>query len=137
MTGVLFCGLLVSLGTITTLFVEFLKSVFNGYKKTYNAQTISLISGVVTGIVGTTMVYIVMGIPFTPVNIVFIVFETIWDGSKDYTNAPVGTPVADENQVWSLIQPHNAANYPGTRPSGLRALWGLLHTKTPKKPNLG
>lgn len=77
MTGVLFCGLLVSLGAITTLFVEFLKSVFDGYKKTYNAQTISLISGVVTGIVGTTMVYIVMGIPFTPVNIVFIVFETI------------------------------------------------------------
>lgn len=56
-----------------------------------------------------------------------------WDGSKDYTNSPVGTPVADENQVWSLIQPHNAANYPGTRPSGLRALWGLLHTKNPEK----
>ena len=77
MTGVLFCGLLVSLGTITTLFVEFLKSVLDGYKKTYNAQTISLIYGVVTGIVGTAMVYIVMGIPLTPVNLVFIVFETI------------------------------------------------------------
>lgn len=65
------------MGAITTLFVEFLKSVFDGYKKTYNAQTISLISGIVTGIIGTTMVYIVMRIPFTPVNIVFIVFETI------------------------------------------------------------
>lgn len=77
MTGALFCGLLISLGAITTLIVEFIKSVFDGYKKTYNAQTISLISGIVTGIVGTTMVYIVMGIPFTPVNIVFIAFETI------------------------------------------------------------
>lgn len=77
MTGALFCGLLISLGAITTLIVEFIKSVFDGYKKTYNAQTISLISGIITGIVGTTMVYIVMGIPFTLVNIVFIVFETI------------------------------------------------------------
>lgn len=77
MTGALFCGLLISLGAVTTLFVEFLKSVFDGYKKTYNTQTISLISGIVTGIVGTTMVYIVIGIPFTPVNIVFIIFETI------------------------------------------------------------
>ena len=30
------------------------------------------------------------------------------------------------------MQPHNAANYEG-RPSTLRALWGLAHTKNPAK----
>ena len=34
--------------------------------------------------------------------------------------------------MWALIQPYNAAHYEG-RPSTLRALWGLLHTKNPAK----
>ena len=55
-----------------------------------------------------------------------------WDAQKDYTGCPVGTPVTDESQVWTLIQPHNAANYQG-RPSTLRALWGLAHTTDPAK----
>lgn len=55
-----------------------------------------------------------------------------FDGKKDYSEYPVGAPVADEGQVWLLIQPHNAAHYAG-RPSTLRALWGLAHTKNPDK----
>ena len=55
-----------------------------------------------------------------------------FDATKDYSACPVGTPVADEGQVWKLIQPHNAANYSG-RPSTLRALWGLCHTTDPAK----
>ena len=55
-----------------------------------------------------------------------------FDATKDYSACPVGTPVADEGQVWTLIQPHNAANYQG-RPSTLRALWGLCHTTDPAK----
>jgi hypothetical protein len=55
-----------------------------------------------------------------------------FDATKDYSACPVGTPVADEGQVWKLIQPHNAANYQG-RPSTLRALWGLCHTTDPAK----
>jgi len=55
-----------------------------------------------------------------------------FDPSKDYSNCPVGTPVADEGQIWTLIQPYNAANYVG-RPSELRALWGLAHTKDPQR----
>lgn len=51
---------------------------------------------------------------------------------KDYSEWPVGAPVADEGQVWTLIQPHNSAYYDG-RPSTLRALWGLCHTKNPAK----
>ena len=55
-----------------------------------------------------------------------------FDGKKDYTDFPVGSPVTDEGQVWTLIQPYNAGNYAG-RPSTLRALWGLCHTKNPAK----
>ena len=55
-----------------------------------------------------------------------------WDPAKDYTSWKAGYPVADEGQVWTLIQPHNAAHYPG-RPSSLRALWGLAHTTDPAK----
>lgn len=52
--------------------------------------------------------------------------------SKDYTDWPVGSPVAFDDQVWLLIQPHNAANYDGN-PSTLRSLWGLAHTKDPSR----
>lgn len=55
-----------------------------------------------------------------------------WDAGKDYSDWPVGAPVADEGQVWTLIQPHNAAHYEG-RPSTLRALWGLCHTTDPAR----
>lgn len=55
-----------------------------------------------------------------------------WDGSKDYTAWPVGAPVTDEGQVWTLLQPHNAASYEG-RPGDLRALWGLCHTMDPQR----
>ena len=49
---------------------------------------------------------------------------------KDYSVCPVGTPVADDGQVWKLIQPYNAAHYVG-HPAELRALWGLVHTTNP------
>lgn len=55
-----------------------------------------------------------------------------FDCKKDYSAWSVGSPVADEGQVWTLLQPYNAANYDG-RPSTLRALWGLCHTKDPAK----
>ena len=55
-----------------------------------------------------------------------------WDKQQDYTGWPVGSPVSDEDQVWTLITPHNAANYQG-RPSTLLALWNLCHTKDPAK----
>lgn len=55
-----------------------------------------------------------------------------FDPAKDYTKWPVGAPVADDDQVWTLLQPHNAAHYTG-RPADLRALWGLAHTTDPAK----
>lgn len=53
-----------------------------------------------------------------------------FDPNKDYSAWPVGAPVADEGQVWTLLQPHNAVYYEG-RPATLRALWGLCHTMDP------
>ena len=55
-----------------------------------------------------------------------------FDPKKDYSGWPVGSPVTDEGQVWVLLQPYNASHYEG-RPSTLRALWGLCHTKNPAK----
>lgn len=55
-----------------------------------------------------------------------------FDPKKDYSSWPVGSPVQDDGQVWTLIQPYNAAHYP-QRPAELRALWGLAHTKNPDK----
>lgn len=54
-----------------------------------------------------------------------------WE-KKDYSGWAMGSPVADEGQVWQLIIPHNAESYEG-RPSTLRALWSLCHTKDPAK----
>lgn len=56
-----------------------------------------------------------------------------WHNDTDYSNTPVGTPVADAGQIYGLIQPHNAAHYPGTNPSMLTALWRVKHTTDPKK----
>lgn len=55
-----------------------------------------------------------------------------YDPQKDYSAWPVGAPVADDGQVWLLIQPHNAAHY-GGRPAEQRALWGLAHTTDPAR----
>lgn len=52
--------------------------------------------------------------------------------TKDYSSWKVNSPVKDEGQVWLLLQPYNAANHK-ERPSDLRALWGLAHTKNPQK----
>ena len=56
-----------------------------------------------------------------------------FDPEKDYSDWAVGSPVFEEvdgeRQVFTLITPHNAANYPGSTPSNTRALWSLTHTK--------
>lgn len=58
-----------------------------------------------------------------------------YDGQRDYSAWPVGSPVWEEvdgaRQVFTLITPHNAANYPGELPSNTPALWSITHTKDP------
>lgn len=59
-------------------------------------------------------------------------FVPDFDPKKDYTGWKAGSPVRDEGQVWTLLQPYNASHFTG-RPSTLRAMWGLAHTTDPKK----
>lgn len=60
----------------------------------------------------------------------------LFDGQKDYSSWKVGAPVAEiidgERQIFTLLQPYNAAHYTGT-PSTLTAIWSIRHTKDPKK----
>lgn len=56
-----------------------------------------------------------------------------WSNLRDYTGAPIGTPVAHEGQVYGLLQPHNAAHYPDTTPAMLAAMWRAKHTTNPAK----
>lgn len=56
-----------------------------------------------------------------------------WDSSKDYSGWPVGAPVRDGEQVYKLLQPHNASTWPDQRPADLPALWSICHTKDPER----
>ena len=60
------------------------------------------------------------------------VFVPDWSGEKDYSKVTVGAPVKFEGQVFVLLQPHNAKNYPNS-PFELPALWRIKHTTDPKK----
>lgn len=51
-----------------------------------------------------------------------------YDNSKDYTGWAVGSPCLYDGQVYGLLQPYNAANYPDTTPAILPALWRVVHT---------
>lgn len=63
-----------------------------------------------------------------------------FDPQKDYSSWPVGAPVWEavdgERQIFTLITPHNAANYPGELPSNTPALWSITHTKDPAAAKL-
>ena len=59
-----------------------------------------------------------------------------WNPKADYSGQKPGVPVQDEDQVWTLIIPHNAAHYTG-RPATLRALWAWLIPKTRPRQSLG
>lgn len=59
-----------------------------------------------------------------------------FDPKKDYSSWKVGAPVYEiiegERQIYTLLQPYNAAHYTGT-PSTLPAIWSIRHTKDPQK----
>ena len=56
-----------------------------------------------------------------------------YDNNKDYTGWAVGSPCLYDGQVYGLLQPYNAANYPDTNPAILPALWRVMHTTDPTK----
>lgn len=57
----------------------------------------------------------------------------LWAADRDYSGWAVGAPVRHDGQVYALLQPHNAAFYPGSTPENAAALWSIRHTKDPAK----
>ena len=57
----------------------------------------------------------------------------MWDGTKDYTSCPAGSPFRYGDQVYGLLIPHNPSHYPGVTPANNRTLWSLKHTTNPYK----
>ena len=57
----------------------------------------------------------------------------VWSADKDYSGWTAGAPVRYDGQVYALLQPHNAAFYPGSNPANSPALWSIRHTKDPAK----
>lgn len=53
----------------------------------------------------------------------------LWSAEKDYSGWAAGAPVRYDGQVYTLLQPHNAAYYPDSNPTNTPALWSIRHTK--------
>lgn len=77
MTIELFCTLLLTFGTGTTIAVEFVKKILDSFKVNYSASALALAIGGVVGVLGSCAYFIMAGITFTPQSIVWILFEGI------------------------------------------------------------
>lgn len=56
-----------------------------------------------------------------------------WNPQGNYLQSMIGYPVQYDDQVYTLLQAHNASYYPSTTPPALPALWSITHTTDPKK----
>lgn len=56
-----------------------------------------------------------------------------WREDAVYTAAHVGYPVQDNDQVYTILQPHTPAHNLGCRPADLPAIYSIKHTTDPKK----
>ncbi|MDL2301114.1 hypothetical protein LJC58_02040 [Lachnospiraceae bacterium OttesenSCG-928-D06] len=83
MTLTLFMTLIVILAVAVSLITEAVKKFLEGMNVKYSANMVVLIVALVVGAGGTALVYLFMGIAFTPPNIVCIVLMAgaIWVGS--------------------------------------------------------
>lgn len=79
----IFLGLLIALSAVSTLITEAIKQWCKNDNRSYSANMIALIVAIVCGGLGTAATFILMGIPFTLVNIITIVFMivAIWIGA--------------------------------------------------------
>lgn len=59
----------------------------------------------------------------------------VYDSKKDYTKTPIDSPFRHGDQVYALIQPHNASYYTNIEPGtdGGATFWRIKHTTNPKK----
>lgn len=83
MTLTLFMSLLVILAVAVSLFTEAVKKFLDNMKVKYSSNVVVLIISVIVGIGGTALMYIFMGIAFTPPNIVCMVLMAVavWVGA--------------------------------------------------------
>lgn len=56
-----------------------------------------------------------------------------WREDAVYTVDHVGYPVQDNDQVYTILQPHTPAHNPGFRPADLPAIYSIKHTTDPKR----
>lgn len=79
MTLALFLELLIGFAVITSLFTQAVKTLLDGAKKTYSSNVVTLITGLIVGVVGTAIMYQLTGISFTINNIICIFLMGIAD----------------------------------------------------------
>lgn len=65
MTVSLFLTILTAASSITCVATEAIKKAFNNSGKTYSANVIALVNAAIFGCCGTSIVYLLAGIPFT------------------------------------------------------------------------
>lgn len=83
MTLTLFMALLVILAVAVSLFTEAVKKFLENMKVKYSSNVVVLIISIIVGIGGTALMYIFLGIAFTPPNILCMVLMAVavWVGA--------------------------------------------------------
>lgn len=83
MTLTLFMALLVILAVAVSLFTEAVKKFLDNMKIKYSSNVVVLIISIIVGIGGTALMYIFLGIAFTPPNILCMVLMAVavWVGA--------------------------------------------------------
>lgn len=83
MTLTLFMALLVILAVAVSLFTEAVKKFLDNMKVKYSSNVVVLILSIIVGIGGTALMYIFLGIAFTPPNILCMVLMAVavWVGA--------------------------------------------------------
>ncbi|MBR6604635.1 MAG: hypothetical protein IKK92_01985 [Prevotella sp.] len=56
-----------------------------------------------------------------------------WNENAVYKAEHIGFPVQDNDQVYTILQPHTPAHNPGSRPADLPAIYSIKHTTDPVK----
>lgn len=95
MTVAIFGILLIALGGFTNILVEFVKNLFANKEMKVDPQIIAIVCGLLVGIIGTAIYYVVFGIPFTALNIVWILLESLC--------VVIGSQVGYD-KLWSVIK---------------------------------
>lgn len=83
MTVTLFITIVTLGAAVSSLLTEAIKKAYNNANKEYSANVIALINAVVVGGIGTAVVYMLRGIPWTINNIICLILMilVVWIGS--------------------------------------------------------